>query len=214
MVRSNNAGSHSEKYLRGGPGTVHLVRADGGPGNSKRSPPAGDSFHGGRSTLAGLAGAPCSSAAANADAVSTAPENTRREIFFIEPPARLYRMPPRRSDGTRIPERPHPPHLSPDCIVCGRRRPGWVRRRPLRCAGSVQSDDLRTILREFPPPGLTNSPAGLARHPGAGGIRPRYPPIFERLDAGPVIAFRQIGPRFRRNRRRPPRHGWLDRIRA
>src|SRR5208283_5001108 len=68
-----------------GPGTVHLVRGDGGPGNSKGSPSAGEPFHGGRSTLAGVAGSPCSRAA-NTDAESMAPENMRRETLFIDPP--------------------------------------------------------------------------------------------------------------------------------
>src|SRR5271157_4015735 len=86
MVRSNSAGSHSAKYLRGGPGTFHLVRGDGAPGNSKPSPPAEDPFQGGRSTLAGFAGS-TRCCAASADAESTAPENMRRETFFMEPPA-------------------------------------------------------------------------------------------------------------------------------
>jgi hypothetical protein len=62
-----------------------LVRGEGGPGNSKWSPPPGDPFHAGRSTLAGFAGS-LGSCAASADADSTAPENVRRENFFIEPP--------------------------------------------------------------------------------------------------------------------------------
>jgi hypothetical protein len=87
MVRSNSAGSHPAKYFRGAPGTVHLVRGEGAPGNSKPSPPAGDAFHGGRSTLAAFTGSLRSCAAASADTDSTAPENVRREKLFIEPPA-------------------------------------------------------------------------------------------------------------------------------
>jgi hypothetical protein len=63
-----------------------LVRGEGGPGNSKWSPPPSDPFHRGRSTLAGFAGS-LRSCAASADADSTAPENVRLENFFIEPPA-------------------------------------------------------------------------------------------------------------------------------
>jgi len=54
-------GSHSRKYFRGEKGTAHLVRGDGLPGSSNRSPPPGDGFHEGRSSLAvlgGIAGAP------------------------------------------------------------------------------------------------------------------------------------------------------------
>src|ERR1019366_1716411 len=83
MVRANSAGSHSLKYLRGGPGTFHRVRGDGGPGNSKgSSPTGGDDAHAGSSTLAGLAGS-ARSCATSADAENTVPENVRREIRFI-----------------------------------------------------------------------------------------------------------------------------------
>src|SRR5271157_2398118 len=87
-VRSNSAGSHSRKYFRGAKDTDHLVRGDGLLGRSNPSPPTGDGFHEGRSTLAGAAGfAPVPpSCAANAVADSTAPENTRRETFSMERP--------------------------------------------------------------------------------------------------------------------------------